>query len=67
MRYVKCSMLLLPVLFAAGCAPAPPPAKSVFDPLTEQLDHARAVQKTVDENAEKTRKALENQERGDAP
>ncbi len=67
MRYVKYSIMVLSVLLAAGCTPAPPPAKTAFDPLTEQLDRARAVQKTVDENAEKTRKALEIQERGDAP
>jgi hypothetical protein len=36
----------------------------VFDPLTQQIDKAREVQKTVDENAEKTRKAIDDQERG---
>jgi hypothetical protein len=36
----------------------------VFDPLTQQIDKAREVQKTVDENAEKTRKAIDEQERG---
>jgi hypothetical protein len=68
MRYVKCSTMALVVSFIASCssAPAPPPpAKTVFDPLTQQLDRAREVQKTVDENAARTRKALENQERGD--
>jgi hypothetical protein len=33
--------------------------------LTRQVDRAREVQKTVDEGAEKTRKEIENQERGD--
>jgi hypothetical protein len=37
----------------------------VFDPLTSQLDHARDVQKTIDESAERNRKAVEKQERGD--
>jgi hypothetical protein len=36
----------------------------VFDPLTQQIDNAREVQKTIDENAEKTRKAIDAQERG---
>jgi hypothetical protein len=36
----------------------------VFDPLTRQIDKAREVQKTVDENAEKTRKAIDAQESG---
>jgi hypothetical protein len=67
----------LAVLFILGCssgessAPPPPPPvppqKTVFDPLTQQLDRARGVQQTVDQNAESTRKAVENQERGDAP
>jgi hypothetical protein len=66
--------MTLVVLFSAGCsAPEPPqppsqpqpPPKTVFDPLTQQVDRARAVQKTVDDNAEKTRKAADNEERGD--
>jgi hypothetical protein len=60
----------LAVLFILGCSSgessAPPPQKTVFDPLTQQLDRARGVQQTVDQNAESTRKAVENQERGDA-
>ena len=53
---------------SAGPAPEPPPpAKTVFDPLTQQVDRARAVQKTVDQNADSTRKALDSQERGDTP
>jgi hypothetical protein len=70
MGYVKFLTLLLAVMFIAACSPAqppPPPANTVFDPLTQQIDRAREVQKTVDEQAEKTRKALENQERGDTP
>jgi hypothetical protein len=67
MRYVKYSTMALSVLFIASCSSPepPPPAKNVFDPLTQQVERAREVQKTVDENAEKTRKELESQERGE--
>jgi hypothetical protein len=67
MGYVKCGTTALAVLFIASCsAPEPPPPKkNVFDPLTQQIDKAHDVQKTVDENAEKARKAIDNQERGD--
>jgi hypothetical protein len=66
MGYVKCWTTALSVLFIAACTSAePPPApKNVFDPLTKQMDKAREVQKTVDENAEKTRKAIDAEERG---
>jgi hypothetical protein len=66
MRYVKCWTMALAVLFIASCTSAepPPPPKTVFDPLTQQLDKAREVQKTVDENAEKNRKAIDAQESG---
>lgn len=66
MGYVKCWTVALSVLFIASCSSQepPPPPKTVFDPLTRQLDKAREVQKTVDENAEKTRKAIDDQERG---
>jgi hypothetical protein len=37
----------------------------VFDPLTQQEERAREVQKTVDEQAARTRKAIDAQERGD--
>jgi hypothetical protein len=57
--------MALSVLFMAGCAPADPaPPKTVFDPLTQQMDKAREVQKIVDENAEKTHKAIDAQESG---
>ena len=68
MGYVKYSTMVLSVLFIAACSspePPPPPLKTVFDPLTRQVDRAREVQKTVDENAEKTRKQIE-QESGDS-
>ncbi|HEX3949376.1 MAG TPA: hypothetical protein VHW95_05945 [Steroidobacteraceae bacterium] len=66
MGYVKCWTTALAVLFIAACSsPEPPPKKNVFDPLTQQIDRARDVQKTVDENAEHVRKAIDNQERGE--
>lgn len=66
MGYVKSWTIAVSVLFIASCSsPAPPPpSKTVFDPLTQQLDKAREVQKTVDEEAEKTRKAIDAEERG---
>lgn len=72
MGVLKNSTMSLSVLFILGCSPgqppdrAPPPPKTVFDPLTQQLGRAHDVQKTVDQNADSTRRAVENQERGDA-
>jgi hypothetical protein len=67
MGYVKCWTIAALVLFTAGCSSPepPPPQKTVFDPLTQQMDKAREVQKTVDDAAEKTKKAVDQQERGD--
>jgi hypothetical protein len=64
---LQISTMALAVLFTASCsAPAPPPPpKTVFDPLTHDLDRARDVQKTVDENTDATRKAVQAQENGD--
>jgi len=59
--------MALAVLFIAGCSAPPPPAKTVFDPLTQDLDRARAVQKIVDENTDATRKTIQAQENGDSP
>ena len=70
MGYVKRMTTTLVVMFIASCSssqPPAPPAKTVFEPISQQLDRAREVQKTIDANAEQTRKALENQERGDKP
>ena len=74
MGMLKNSTASLSVLFILGCSSGqssdtPPPAKpkTVFDSLTHQLDRARDVQKTVDQNADSTRKAVESEERGDAP
>jgi hypothetical protein len=67
MGYVKYWTMALSVLFIAGCSSPepPPPTKTVFDPLTQQLDKAREVQKTVDDAAQRTKKAVDEQERGD--
>jgi hypothetical protein len=75
MDILKISTVALAVSFILGCssgqnADAPgvkeaPPAKTVFDPLTQQLDRARDVQKTVDQNMDNTRKAVDSAERGD--
>jgi hypothetical protein len=72
MGYRRFSTLPLSVLFMSCSSgpppdppPPPPPAKTVFDPLTHNLDRARAVQDTVDQNADNTRKAVDKQERGD--
>lgn len=66
MSLVKISTVALAVLFTVSCSSSePPPKKTVFDPLTHQLDRARDVQKTIDDSAAKTRSAVEAQERGD--
>ncbi len=59
----------LSILFTVGCAPSdqPPPQKTVFEPLLQAEQRARDVQKTVDEHADATRKAVDTQERGDTP
>jgi hypothetical protein len=72
---LKVSTIPLAVSFILGCssqsadppgvATPPPHVKTVFDPLTQQLDKARDVQKTVDQNSDNTRKAVDSQERGD--
>jgi hypothetical protein len=67
MRYVKCGTVALSILFSVGCSSAdpPPPAKTVFDPLTQQMDRAREVGKTVEAQAEQTHKDIDKQEGGD--
>jgi len=56
------------LLFTASCSskPTPPQPQTVFDPLTQDLTRARDVQKTVDENTQKSRQAVQAQENGDA-
>jgi hypothetical protein len=73
MRLLDYSTVTAVLLFTTACSsgqppeatPPAPPAKTVFDPLTQQLDRARDVQNTVDANTEATRKAVDEQERGD--
>jgi hypothetical protein len=71
------STVLLAVSFILGCSSgqgpdphgpaAAPPAKTVFDPLTQDVRQARGVQDTVDANSESTRAAVDRAERGDSP
>jgi hypothetical protein len=75
MALSKMSLPLLPaVLLLSACSPAstptPTPAapqKNVFDPLTHDLDRARDVQKSVDQNSAATRNTVDAAERGDPP
>jgi hypothetical protein len=75
MDALDASTMLLAVLFIQGCSssveppdtPPAPPRKTVFDPLTQQMEKARGVQKTVDRQADSTRNSIDSQERGDAP
>jgi hypothetical protein len=68
MRIPMSGLLLLSVSLAA-CSPnhapaPPPPEKTVFDPLTRQLERAKQVQSTVDQNSEETRRKIEAAESG---
>jgi hypothetical protein len=66
MGWRKVLTISLSVLFIMSCgSPEPPPKKTVFEPLLQTEERAREVQKTVDANAEATRKAVDTQERGD--
>lgn len=47
-------------------ADTPPPQKTVFDPLTGTLGRARSVQGTLDQSAERTRQAIDQEEHGDS-
>jgi hypothetical protein len=71
MDILRFSTLPLVISFILRCssrnADAPPPAKTIFDPLTDQMGRARAVQKTVDVNAIATRAAIDSQEAGENP
>jgi hypothetical protein len=65
----KLPILLLAILFIQGCSPSQPPdppAKTVFDPLSQPINKARGVQQAVDQNAEGTQKAIESQQRGES-
>jgi hypothetical protein len=66
MGWLKGLTVSLSVLFIVSCgSPEPPPKKTVFDPLLQAEERAKEVQKTVDVNADATRKAVDIQERGD--
>jgi outer membrane murein-binding lipoprotein Lpp len=76
MDMLDASTMLLAVLFIQGCSSAvqppdasapPPPTKTVFDPLTQDLQKARGVQKTVEEQAARAGNGIDSQERGDSP
>lgn len=64
-RYMTVSLSVLFIISCTSPEPPPPPKKTVFDPLIQSEERAREVQKTVDQNAEATRKAVDTQERGD--
>jgi hypothetical protein len=66
MGWLRVLTISLSVLFIVSCgSPEPPPKKTLFDPLLQTEQRAREVQKTVDANADATRKAVDTQERGD--
>jgi len=73
MGILRGSAVSLAVMSILGCSshqnpdPPLPPPKTVFDPLTQQIGRAQAVQSTVDANTENMRKAVDSQERGDSP
>ncbi len=76
MGMLKISTVALAVSFILGCssgqsadppgAAAAPPAKTVFDTLSQQQKKAQDVQKAADANAQGTRQAVDHQERGDS-
>ena len=68
MRLLKITTVSALISFTLACSappPPPPPTKTVFEPLVQQLDRAKGVQSTVDSNTDATRKAVDEQERGD--
>jgi hypothetical protein len=72
-QHSRLSILCPVVLWLAACsAPhepppeSPPRPKTVFDPLTQQMDRARAVQGTVDQHTADTRKQVEAAEGSDS-
>jgi len=75
MAFSKISVRLLPAVLLWSCSqrtplptpPPPPPQKNIFEPLTQDLDRARDVQNSVDQNAAATRNTVDAAERGDPP
>jgi hypothetical protein len=67
MGKLKFLTLSLSVLFILSCASPdpPPPKKTVFEPMLQPIERAKAVQDTVNSQADATRKAVDSQERGD--
>lgn len=67
MSKLKFWTLSLSVLFMASCASPdpPPPKKTVFEPMLQPMERAKAVQDTVNSQADETRKAVDSQERGE--
>lgn len=62
---------LLGAALLAGCSreeppPPAPPSQTVFDPMTQTMDRARAVQGTVDAQSQATRQAVEAAEGGES-
>lgn len=67
----KTAILGLSLALLLGCsagkdAGPQAPRKTVFDPLIQQEQRARDVQKTVDSQARAQRRALDAEERGNA-
>jgi hypothetical protein len=67
MGKLKFLTLSLSVLFILSCASPdpPPPKKTVFEPLLQPVERAKAVQDTVNSQADATRKAVDSQERAE--
>ncbi len=67
MGKLKIWTLSLSVLFIVCCASPdpPPPKKTVFETMFQPEERAKAVQDTVNAQADETRKAVDSQERGE--
>jgi hypothetical protein len=67
MGKLKFWTLSLSVLFISSCASPdpPPPKKTVFEPMFQPVERAKAVQDTVNAQADETRKAVDSEERGE--
>jgi hypothetical protein len=68
--YIALSVAAAIAFAAAACSkPAtapeapPPPAQTVFDPLTNDLDKAKQVQGVIDQQADAARRAVAAQEK----